>query len=100
MVLPCMRTPRIILRGTKANRNGVGARIKIATGNLTLIDEVNSGRSYQSGYGLRLHFGLGHHQKLDRIEVRWVGGGVDIFQDVAVNQCLTLTEGASKAEDE
>jgi hypothetical protein len=59
---------------------------------------IACGRSYQSHYGMRLHFGLGQHKKLDRIEVRWIGGGVDVFNDVAVDQCLTLTEGGSKVE--
>lgn len=86
------------LQGTKTNRHGVGARVKIVAGDLTLIDEVHSGRSYQSHYGLRLHFGLGKHERVDRIEVRWIGGGVDVFKDVAVDQCMTLTEGASQVE--
>jgi hypothetical protein len=30
---------------------------------------------------------------IDRIEVKWIGGGVDVFRDVAANQCITLAEG-------
>jgi len=89
---------QVRLQGKRSNRDGVGARVKIAAGNLTLIDEVHSGRSYQSHYGLRLHFGLGQHQKIDRIEVHWLGSGVDVFRNVSVNQCVTLTEGAAEIE--
>jgi hypothetical protein len=65
---------------------------------LTLIDKVHSGRSYQNHYGTRLHFGLGQHEQIDRIEIRWIGGSVDVFNDVAVDQFLTLMEGVSKVE--
>jgi hypothetical protein len=88
---------QVHLRGVKSNRDGVGARVKVVAGDLTLIDEVHSGRGYQSHYGMRLHFGLGKREKVDSIEVRWVGGGVDVFKDIAVDQLLTLTEGSSKA---
>jgi hypothetical protein len=84
---------QVRLRGVKANRDGVGAHVRIVAGDLKLIDEVHSGRGYQSHYGVRLHFGLGDRDKVDRIEVRWVGGGVDVFEDIAVDQLLTITEG-------
>ncbi|MFQ5793303.1 MAG: CRTAC1 family protein, partial [Acidobacteriota bacterium] len=88
---------QIRLRGVKSNRDGVGARVKVVAGNLTLIDEVHSGRGYQSHYGVRLHFGLGKRDRVDRIEVRWIGGGVDVLEDVAVDQLLTVREGESPA---
>jgi hypothetical protein len=89
---------QVRLRGIKTNRDGVGARVKVVAGDLTLIDEVHSGRSYQSHYGMRLHFGLGDREKVDRIEVRWIGGGIDVFKDIAVDRLVTLTEGSSKIE--
>lgn len=85
------------LRGVKTNRNGIGARVKVVAGDLTLIDEVHSGRGYQSHYGMRLHFGLGDREKVDRIEVQWIGGGVDVLEDIAVDQVLTITEGSASA---
>ena len=84
---------QVRLRGVKANRNGVGAHVEVVAGDLTLLDEVHSGRGYQSHYGTRLHFGLGGREKVDRIEVRWIGGAVDLFKDIAVDQLLTITEG-------
>ena len=88
----------VVLRGVKTNRDGVGARVKVVAGDLTQIDEVHSGRSYQSHYGMRLHFGLGAREKIDRIEVRWIGGGVDVFEDIVVDQVLTITEGSAAAK--
>ena len=43
----------------KTNRDGVGARVKVAAGDLVQIDEVHSGRGYQSHFGSRLYFGFG-----------------------------------------
>jgi hypothetical protein len=77
---------QVRLRGTKSNRNGVGARVKVVAGDLTLVDEVHSGRGYQSHYGMRLHFGLRNREKIDRIEVRWIGGGIDTFKNIAADQ--------------
>ena len=89
---------QVRLRGTKTNRDGVGARVKVTAGDLVQVDEVHSGRGYQSHYGTRLHFGLGKRDRVDRIEVRWVGGGVDVLQAVAVNRVVTITEGGSQIE--
>ena len=85
----------IRLQGVKSNRDGVGAQVRVRTGDLEQTDEVHSGRGYQSHYGLRLHFGLGKHDHIDRIEVRWVGGKVDVLEDVATNQLLTIRQGGS-----
>lgn len=87
---------QVRLQGVKTNRDGVGAHVKVVAGDFTLLDEVHSGRGYQSHYGMRLHFGLGNRAHVDRIEVRWIGGGVDVFNDIAVEQLLTLTEGSSE----
>jgi hypothetical protein len=89
---------QVRLRGTKSNRNGVGAHVKVVAGDLTLLDEVHSGRGYQSHYGMRLHFGLGNREKVDSIEVRWIGGRMDVFKNVIVDRLVTLTEGSSRVE--
>jgi len=87
---------QIRLRGVASNRDGVGARVKVVAGDLTQVDEVHSGRGYQSHWGSRLHFGLGRRNHVDRIEVRWIGGGLDVIEDVDVDQLLTITETDGK----
>jgi enediyne biosynthesis protein E4 len=86
---------QVKLRGSKMNRDGIGARVKVIAGDLTLLDEVHSGRGYQSHYGMRLHFGLGKHQTIDRVDVRWVGGGTDVYRNIAVDQRVTLSQGGT-----
>jgi len=87
---------QIRLRGVKSNRDGVGARVRVAAGNRVLVDEVHGGRGYQSHYGSRLHFGLGRRDKVDRIEVRWIGGGTDVLENVAADRLLTITEASGE----
>ncbi|MHC5144126.1 MAG: CRTAC1 family protein [Planctomycetota bacterium] len=89
---------QIHLKGVKTNRDGVGARVKVVCGDRVQIDEVHSGRSYQGHHGSTLHFGLGTHETIDRIEVKWIGGGVDILKNPAVDQRLTITEGENPAK--
>jgi hypothetical protein len=86
---------QVRLQGRRTNRGGVGAHVILKAGDLRLLDEVHSGRSYQSHFGSRLHFGLGSHEKIDRLEVRWIGGGIDVFETLDVDQRITLTEGVS-----
>jgi enediyne biosynthesis protein E4 len=84
------------LEGVKTNRDGVGARLKVVADDLVQIDEVHSGRGYQSHWGSRLHFGLGKHDRIDRIEVRWIGGGVDVLENLPVDRLLTIREGSNE----
>lgn len=86
---------QIRLQGVKTNRDGVGAHVRVVAGNLVQLDEVHSGRGYQSHFGSRLHFGLGEHDRIDRIEVHWLGGGVDVIGNVAADRLLTIREGDS-----
>ena len=89
---------QIELHGVKSNRDGIGAHVRVVAGDLTLIDEVHGGRGYQSHWGSRLHFGLGPHDHVDRVEVRWLGGGTQVVETVAADQRLTITEAASPPE--
>jgi len=92
--LLCNDSPRAgQLQGQKTNRKGVGAHVIVQAGDLKLIDEVHSGRGYQSHYGDRLYFGLGKRRQIDRIEISWIGGGRDVFKNIPANQLITLSEG-------
>jgi hypothetical protein len=90
---------QIRLHGVKTNRDGVGAQVKVVAGDLVQTAEVHSGRSYQSHCGSRLHFGLGKHDRVDRIEVRWIGGGVDVLENMPADRSLILREGSKEASE-
>ncbi len=82
----------IQLVGTRSNRDGVGARVKLTAGGRTLTGERMGGMSYQSAQDPRLHFGLGSATKVDSLEVRWPSGTVTRLTEVASNQVLTIQE--------
>ncbi len=88
---------QVQLRGTKSNRDGVGARVTLTSGDLTLVDEVHSGRGYQGHFGTRLHFGLGPCDRVDRLEVRWIGGQTDVLEVLPADRLIVVTEESSKA---
>lgn len=88
---------QVQLRGAKTNRDGVGAQVTVTAGDLKLVDEVHSGRSYQSHFGSRLQFGLGKRDRVDRVEVRWLGGATETINPVPIDQRVTLTEGKGLA---
>jgi hypothetical protein len=87
---------QVRLQGAKTNRDGAGARVRVVAGDLVQTDEVHSGRGYQSHWGSRLHFGLGKHDRVDRVEVYWIGGGCDVWEKLPVNRLITLTEGQAE----
>ena len=78
--------------GTASNRDGIGARVIISAGGQSQHAEVQSGGSYLSHNDLRLHFGLGQAEHVDRLEVRWPSGGVQVLSDIAADQVLTVVE--------
>lgn len=83
---------QIRLRGVNTNRDGVGAHVRVVSGDRTQLAEVHSGRGYQSHSGTRLHFGLGKNARVDRIEVDWIGGGSEVIENVEADQRITIVE--------
>jgi hypothetical protein len=84
------------LEGRESNRDGVGARVSVTAGGLTLVGERFGGGSYVSASDLRLHFGLGLARRVDLVEVRWPSGRIDRHRDLETNAGYLLREGADK----
>lgn len=84
--------------GVKSNRDGIGSRVKVVSGDLTQIDEVRSGGSYLSQNDLRLHFGLEKRTKIDLVEVRWPSGVIDRVPKLDANKVVTIKEGKGAVE--
>ena len=83
---------RLKLVGTHCNRDAIGARATVVTGDLTQIREVKSGSGYLSQNELQLHFGLGDAEEVDAVTIRWPCGQVDTVRAVHTNQVLVLSE--------
>ncbi|MCC7202337.1 MAG: VCBS repeat-containing protein [Nitrospirae bacterium] len=89
----------IRLKGTKSNRDGIGARVTVTAGSLVMLQEVRSGSGYLSQSDLRLHFGMNEERKADRIVIQWPSGFTQTFKDVAANRLITITEGEERIEE-
>jgi hypothetical protein len=83
--------------GTRSNRDGIGARIRVKTSARTLVDEVRSGSSFDSNSDMRVHFGLGAATKIEWIEIRWPSGLTERFANLTVDQIHALREGSGAA---
>jgi hypothetical protein len=79
--------------GTTANRDAVGARVRVVVAGRTSVAEAQSGSGYISQNDHRLHFGVGNATRYDRIEVHWPGGASELFPGGESNRVVTLTQG-------
>ena len=84
--------------GMISNRDGIGTRIAVTTDEHTQIQEINPGASYLSSHDPRCHFGVGTHTSIDRIEVRWQSGVVQVFENLPANQPHTVSEFSDTPE--
>jgi hypothetical protein len=80
------------LVGTKSNRDGIGAQVKISTANGDQFATVTTSSSYQSSSDKRVHFGLGTADSIREIEIRWPSGIRQMMKDAKADQILKITE--------
>jgi hypothetical protein len=83
---------RVELVGTTSNRSGIGARLIATSGDLWQIREILGGLGFQQDE-LVTHFGLGERTTVDRLEIRWPSGQVDVLTDLPVDQKIRVIEG-------
>jgi hypothetical protein len=81
------------LVGTKSNRDGIGARIRIDAGGRRQMAEVRGDGSYLSHNDLRAHFGLGNADRVQALEIRWPSGRIDSTRDLPADRFYVAVEG-------
>jgi len=86
---------RLKLVGTKSNRDGIGAVVKLTTPDGTQTQMLRSGSSYLAANELVLTFGLDQQTKADAIEIRWPSGTVDKLAALNAGHTVIVTEGKS-----
>jgi hypothetical protein len=84
------------LVGTRSNRDGIGALVKVSAGGMKWVDEAKGGGSYQSAHDPRLHFGLGDAGRFDSIEVQWPSGVATKLAGGGADRVLTIKEGVGE----
>ena len=70
----------------------LGAVVQVEVGGTKMIRLITAGTSFLAQEPAEAHFGLGSAATVDRVEVRWPGGGVTVLEDVAADQVLTVTD--------
>ena len=76
------------LIGTRSNRDGIGARIRIAN----QWNEMTSAVSYASASLIPVHFGVGKAQRVDDVEIRWPSGRTQRLDHLTVNRIIDVKE--------
>lgn len=90
---------QIETEGVISNRDGIGARVEIFTGNVRQIREVRAGAEGGSQHMKRVHFGLGNHEVVDSLIVKWPSGIVDKIYNLPCDTILYLVEGSTKINE-
>ncbi len=81
------------LEGVKCNRLALNARVRATAGGLVQLGEVLSGGSYLSQHDLRIHFGLGDHFNVDKVEIQWPDGAKEELLQLPADRFYTVREG-------
>ena len=82
----------LALEGTKSNRDGIGAKIKVTAGGKTQYNHMTTASGYASSSAGPVHFGLGDAKVADEIEIRWPSGVVQTLKNVVSDQVLQVKE--------
>jgi hypothetical protein len=81
------------LRGSKSNRDAIGARVSITTpSGRTQYNHVTTSVGYASSSDKAVHFGLGSESRVKAIEIAWPSGTVQKLQDVSADRYLDVEE--------
>ncbi len=89
---------KVRLQGTKSNRDGYGARLKLTANGKTQVRELVSGVGYFSTNAKELYFGVGKASKIDRLEITWLSGISQTFKDLKTDQTILLIEGQPRVK--
>ncbi|MEE3327826.1 MAG: CRTAC1 family protein [Myxococcota bacterium] len=81
------------LVGTQSNRDAVGARVRLRTGDQWQTRIVTAGSGYLSGSSKRIHFGLGAVSRVDEVQIDWPSGQKTRLQDLGADQRYQVIEG-------
>lgn len=86
------------LEGTLSNRDAIGARVCLFSGELRLCDQVMAGTGYASQNSLQVHFGLGEREAIDSLVVAWPSGQQEVYTEVSVDTYYHIIEATSITE--
>ncbi len=82
----------IKLKGTKSNRDGIGAKVEVLAVGKHWTEERVAGTGYLSQDDGRLHFGLGSATSIDKVIIHWPSGREQVLNNLTVDRVLTVEE--------
>jgi len=84
---------KLTLVGSGGPASAIGARVTIEAKGHKQVAVNQWATSYLSFSDPRMHFGLGKLDRVNRMTIQWQGGSTDVFQNLAVDQHLTIVQG-------
>jgi hypothetical protein len=82
------------LVGTRANRDGLGTSIRLVLpSGRSLLRHATAAVGYGGSSDKRVHFGLGAEDRIERLEVAWPGGRLQVLEHVGIDRILEVREG-------
>src|SRR5271170_1225796 len=83
----------VLLIGTKSNRDGTGAVLRLTSEGFVHVEQAEGGTSYMSASDPRIHFGLGKRSKIESLLITWPSGHVDKLTDLPIDTIIAVKEG-------
>ncbi len=80
------------LTGTRSNRDAVGAKLRLRSGEHWQTRVVTTGSGYLSASSRRVHFGLGDAERIDELVIEWPSGQRTVLTDLAVDRMHAIRE--------
>jgi hypothetical protein len=89
---------KVTLRGTRGNRQGIGARLVAVVKSQLLVREMYPLNSNRSQMPNIVHFGLGEQERVERLTIRWPNGEEQVLTDLAGDRHIVVEEGKKGAD--
>jgi len=84
----------VLLVGTRSNRDGNGASLKLTTEGFVEVEQLKGGMGYMSASDPRIHFGLGKRSRIESLVITWPSGQVDKLTDLPLDKIIAVKEGS------
>jgi hypothetical protein len=88
----------VSLHGTKSNRDGIGARIKLVSKTGVQYNHMTTSVGYASSSDGPVHFGLGTDRRAEKIEIRWPSGTFQTLEHIDGDRVIEATEPRPKTQ--
>ena len=90
---PSFNYLRVKVTGTRSNRDGIGASVRLTLPNSVQQQIVRTGGSYCSQSEMTVTFGLGRSTTVTQLEILWPSGEIDQYTELKANQLIEVVEG-------